>query len=156
MRRIFLALVLLIFSGNITQANEVGTYPNLIAKTFDHKVFSLADNRGKVVIVNFWAKWCKTCRKELPVLNELYQKYHAQGLEIISINIDSENKLSEVLEITSTLSYTNATFYKTNSSFTKPNSIPVNFIIDKSGKITAKIKGLKSKQDFENIIKSQL
>jgi len=46
--------------------------------------------KGKVVVVDFWASWCKPCAKSLPVYSELQKKYADQGLEIIAVSIDDE------------------------------------------------------------------
>jgi thiol-disulfide isomerase/thioredoxin len=49
---------------------------------------SLADYRGKVVIVDFWGTWCPPCRDEIPHLVSLYHTYHEAGLEIIGVNYE--------------------------------------------------------------------
>jgi peroxiredoxin len=51
---------------------------------------STADFKGKVVLVDFWATWCKPCREELPKLKQAYATYHAQGLEVIGISCDNQ------------------------------------------------------------------
>jgi thiol-disulfide isomerase/thioredoxin len=48
--------------------------------------------RGRVVLVDFWASTCPACLEELPILREVYTKYHSQGLEIIGINCDADER----------------------------------------------------------------
>ena len=53
---------------------------------------SLADFRGKVVMVNFWATWCAPCLRELPSINELQAKLAGDDFTVVAINIDKEGK----------------------------------------------------------------
>lgn len=50
----------------------------------------MADLRGKVVVVDFWASWCAPCRDELPVLDRLYGRYRERGLVVVGVNVDRE------------------------------------------------------------------
>ena len=61
---------------------------NFTVKSLSGKNIKLSEQRGKVVILNFWATWCAPCKKELPYFNQLYGKYKHVGLEILGINID--------------------------------------------------------------------
>ena len=71
---------------------------NKIIKMAYAKEFSMMDNNGeefylsnfneKVIIIDFWASWCKPCRKESPLLRKLYSKYHTKGLEMVSVSLD--------------------------------------------------------------------
>ncbi len=71
--------------GAQTQSNQVGV--EFSGKTSEGKDFSLAEYRGKVVLVNIWATWCKPCVMELPELQKLH---HAHGDEfvVVGINVD--------------------------------------------------------------------
>jgi len=160
MRGVFLALILILTLATPLKAAQTKEYPSLIITTLDGKNFDLKEKRGKVVIINFWAKWCIDCRKEMPILEEIYQKYKSQNLEIIGISIDRKRAREKVLEIASSLSYPNAMLYEVKeTSFEEPNAIPVSYVIDKNGKLIAKITASDSevtKEDFENILKPLL
>jgi len=52
----------------------------------DGEPHRLADYRGKVVLVNFWATWCPPCRREMPALESLYRNYRDRGLVVLAVN----------------------------------------------------------------------
>jgi cytochrome c-type biogenesis protein len=66
--------------------------PELTLKDLNDKDVSLADFKGKVVLVNFWATWCDPCRIEIPWLIEIQQKYADKGFVILGIAMDEEGK----------------------------------------------------------------
>lgn len=160
MKKFCLILVFLISVSNIVKAAEIKAEPSLIITTFDGKNFNLKEKRGKVVLISFWAKWCIDCRKEMPILNEIYQKYKSRNLEIIGINIEQKRERKEVLELSSSVSYSNAMLYEaTETSFEEPDSVPINYVIDKKGNLAATISpddDELTKDDFEKIIKPLL
>lgn len=62
----------------------------------DKKRVTLADFRGKVVLLDFYATWCEPCRAETPLLVKLHQQYESQGLQVIGLNVGGEDDYDQV------------------------------------------------------------
>ncbi len=63
--------------------------PDFTLKDREGKEVSLSSLRGRLVLVDFWASWCKPCRASMPGLKDLYRKYHDKGFEILGVSVDS-------------------------------------------------------------------
>jgi cytochrome c biogenesis protein CcmG/thiol:disulfide interchange protein DsbE len=58
-------------------------------KDISGKTFGLAEVRGKVVLLDFWATYCEACHKSMPVFEKMHETHAAQGLEVIGVSIDT-------------------------------------------------------------------
>lgn len=75
--------------GSLQQA------PDFSLPGINNSQINLADYRGKVVLVDFWASWCTPCIRSFPWMDEMVEKYGAKGFEVIAINMDQEAVLAE-------------------------------------------------------------
>jgi peroxiredoxin len=76
-------------AAELARLDRVGQpAPALDARDLDGKPVRLADLKGKVVLLDFWATWCAPCLEELPRLRALYDAYHAKGFEIVGVSLD--------------------------------------------------------------------
>lgn len=66
--------------------------PDFTLNGLDGTPVSLSDLRGKVVVLNFWASWCPPCRVEMPHMQRLYEKYEAENVVVLGINLTSTEK----------------------------------------------------------------
>lgn len=54
---------------------------------------TLSELQGQVVMLNFWATWCPPCRQEMPLLDQLFQRYQRLGFSLLGVNVEQENRL---------------------------------------------------------------
>ncbi len=111
--------------------------PDLTLKDIQGVPHSLVDYRGQVVLVNLWATWCPPCRKEMPVLQDFYNKYKGNGFVVIAINDgDPQADVSKFVHdyaLTFPV-WLDPTYIATEKAFNAPN-LPTSFVIDRSGTI---------------------
>jgi peroxiredoxin len=106
-------------------------------KLVDGGEFNLSAQTGKVVLVNFWATWCDSCREEAPDLIKYYSEFKDKGFEIMGISLDSsERKLEEYIKRTGTawkIAFSGNAWKDETVMLYGVNSIPSNWLIDKNG-----------------------
>ena len=111
-----------------------------MAQELSGQTFDLAAQRGKVVVVNFWATWCPPCRKEMPALDAFYRKYHSQGLEMIGMSVDRPHDSSDVRSVMQSYSYPAAMSEDAKvNDFGSPDTVPLTIVVDSKGIVRAKL-----------------
>lgn len=116
--------------------------PELKAKTPEGKELSLSEARGKVTLIDFWASWCGPCRAENPNVVKVYEKYHAQGFNILGVSLDKEEAAWKKAIADDKLTWSHISdlqFWQ--SPLAKEynvEAIPYSVLLDKNGVIVAK------------------
>jgi thiol-disulfide isomerase/thioredoxin len=131
---LLMAYVLLI--GAAAQAQELvinGPAPNFTARTFDGRDVSLADYKGQVLIINFWATWCAPCKKELPLLDGYYTEAEKRnyGLKIIAITTEDSIPINDLRPLAKQVSFDMARHF--HGPYGVLKGVPTNYIIDRNG-----------------------
>jgi peroxiredoxin len=111
---------------------------------------SLAQYRGQVVMINFWASWCGPCRQEMPLLESIYKKYNKMGFTMLGVNVEPDsNAANEWLRATP-VSF--PILYDRDSKVSKLYDVagmPSTVIIDRSGKLRVLHRGYKPGDENE-------
>jgi thiol-disulfide isomerase/thioredoxin len=136
-----LALLALALTGARADTPEIGKpAPALVAPQLDGRTFDLASERGKVVIVNFWATWCGPCRAEMPLLNRFYLAHRAQGLALVGVSVDQRSDIQAVADIMKSFAYPAVLAATARSNgFGAPMAVPMTWIVDTRGVVRARL-----------------
>ena len=125
-------------------ATSVGAIaPDLAFPDPDGNIRKLSDLRGKVVLLDFWASWCRPCRGENPHVVAMYQKYHDKGFEVFSVSLDRDKESWKRAIAADGLVWPNHVsdlkYWSSEAARTYGvSSIPSTFLLDQNGRIIAK------------------
>lgn len=125
-------------------ATSIGAIaPDLAFPDPDGNIRKLSDLRGKVVLLDFWASWCRPCRGENPHVVAMYQKYHDKGFEVFSVSLDRDKESWKRAIAADGLVWPNHVsdlkYWSSEAARTYGvSSIPSTFLLDQNGRIIAK------------------
>ncbi|MFQ5936520.1 MAG: TlpA family protein disulfide reductase [Acidiferrobacterales bacterium] len=138
-RAVVLAVALLVQLGLMATAEGAQTgqmAPNFALKSVKGKNLRLSEFRGEVVMINFWATWCGPCRQEMPVLDELYRRYHPIGFALLGVNIDDHtgraSKMARRLGVSYPILFD---AQKAVSRLYDVNAMPTTVMLDRDGRV---------------------
>lgn len=138
----YFTLVLLTLLASFSHAEKMRDFT---LKSNQGKNIRLADLRGQVVMLNFWASWCGPCRQEMPFLDKIYQRYSPAGFTLLGVNNDiTEEKAGEFLKerpVSFPIVYDPDS--KVRNIFKKYQGIPLSIFIDCDGNIDSVHRGYK-------------
>lgn len=108
---------------------------------------SLAQLRGKVVYLDYWASWCGPCRESFPWMNELQSRYGDKGLVVLAVNVDAERAEAERFLTEHPANFRIAWDPKGDTARTlRVKGMPSSFLLDREGNIVASHIGFREKQ----------
>jgi len=155
-RKIFALALLLV--APVWAAAQSAQKVELELKDINGRVLKLADYKGKVLLINFWATWCAPCRAEIPELIKLQSKYKDKGLQIVGITYPPED-LSEVKRYVKNakVNYPIAIGTKaTKAKFTTSETLPITVVIGRDGNAKHIIEGILYSDEFDEKVKPLL
>jgi thiol-disulfide isomerase/thioredoxin len=127
--------VLMVLAAAAASAAPPALFPDLDLEGRDGGGIRVSQLRGNVVLVNFWATWCGPCRAELPLLQDLYNKYSDRNFTVLAINVDNDrDRVAPFLKtnnLTLPIYYANAN----DVSALTWQGIPTSFIVAPDGKL---------------------
>ncbi|HEY1965469.1 MAG TPA: TlpA disulfide reductase family protein [Acidobacteriaceae bacterium] len=136
--------------------------PVFTLKTEDGRKVSLADYKGKAVLLNFWATWCVPCKLEMPWFVDLHKQYAAQGFEILGVNEDEAkdrpqiSKFANKIGVNYPILIGNDAAVKAYGGDDGIDVLPISFYIGRDGKVVEEAVGLISRDEIEANIKKAL
>lgn len=126
----------------------------------DGSLLSLSDFRGKVVVLDFWASWCKPCRASFPWVREFYKEYKDKGVEIIGVSIDEKKASWEKALDEEQLPWPQVLDEKAKGGYRVDKlyhvqAVPMFVIVDKEGKIVMRAH-MESKEELSAVVEEAL
>ncbi len=127
-------------------------HPDFTLTDLAGKTWKFSDLRGKVVLVNFWATWCPPCRKEMPDLEQLYQRFAAKGFVVLGISDEEKNKVEPFIrERKVSFPVLLDPGRKVNDLFVV-EGIPKSFVYDRDGKLVAQSIDMRTQKQFLDML----
>ena len=135
--------------------------PRFTLRTIEGKKVSLADYKGRAVLINFWATWCAPCKIELPWIIALRKQYQPQGFEVLGIDVDKDDTKDKQQVIK--FAEKQGMLYPilvgddaVSKAYGGVEFFPTSYYIGKNGKIVAETAGLASRDEIEANIKKSI
>ncbi|HET8706721.1 MAG TPA: TlpA disulfide reductase family protein, partial [Pseudomonadales bacterium] len=143
MRFILNKALLVLFFGLASLVQQAYADPALNTRAPDFTLKSttggnmrLSEQRGQIILLNFWATWCGPCRQELPEFEKLKQKYAKYGFEVWAVNVDNDS--NEALKFIKPLGITYPVLFDSGLNISqqyKVETMPSTFLLDRDGRV---------------------
>jgi peroxiredoxin len=152
------AVVTLILACALAGASEVGErFPDFVLKNLSGREVSWKTFQGKIVVVNLWMTTCPPCRKEMPMLQQLQNKYASRGVVVVGISADEKARRAAKFARQLKISYPLLldSMLMTSESEQKKFGflgLPTTFIVDRNGVVRKKVIGFTYQEDLESAL----
>ena len=154
-RKLWILLSVILTTAVATAAPLSGVAPDFRLQARDGTQVSLAELKGQVVMINFWATWCGPCRQEMPHLEALYQRYSPLGFTLLGVNVEDDPKGAEAWLAETPVSF--PVLFDSDNRVTKLYDVvamPSTVLVDRSGNVRYLHHGYKP--GYENDYQDQI
>ena len=110
--------------------------PDFTLKSLDGSNIKLSEHRGEVILINFWASWCGPCRQEMPLLDDLHQKYSPMGFSLYGVNVEEDSEAAKKMLRDLNVSF--PILFDNDNDVSKAYDViamPTTVIVDRDGKV---------------------
>lgn len=151
--------LMMLFCGSVLAASGSGPAPDFTLKSRSGKNIKLSELRGNVVMVNFWASWCGPCRQEMPLLQQLYDRYKDMGFTLLGVNVDEEPAAAD--KMLKDIAVNFPVLYDSKNSVSEQyqvKAMPSTFMVDRDGNVRFLHEGYKPgyEDEYQQQIRSLL
>lgn len=158
-RLVFVGVMTLASLLSVNAVAQGKAAPQWVLPGIDGQPVKLSDYRGQVVMLNFWASWCKPCREEMPLLDALQRRYSAIGFTVVGVNVDQNSTNGKKMLKNSPVGFP-VVFDKENTTLEQygVEAMPSTYMIDRKGNIRYVHRGYKRGDDakYNNYIRKLL
>ena len=147
--------ILLIASSMASASGIEGPAPDFTLKSNSGENMRLSEYRGQVVLINFWASWCGPCRQEMPLLDDLHQRYEKLGFSVFGVNIDDDSRKAD--KVLRDIPVTFPVLYDSTNEISKlfdVDAMPTTILVDRDGNMRFLHRGYK--RGYEDDYQAQI
>ncbi len=137
-RKAFMGLALTVLTATSLASSDLAGQPapDFALRSSTGENLRLSEYRGDVVMINFWATWCGPCRQEMPLLDDLYNRYQRVGFNLLGVNIDDDS--SRAMNMVHELGVNFPVLFddrKEVSRMYDVDAMPVTVLVDREGNV---------------------